>query len=140
MRPFRILVTGWRNWPEADAHIIGNVLHALTPLAQERQIVVVDGECPYGGVDRYANLWASSWDRPNVVSERHPADWNRHGRGAGPIRNGEMVALGADYCAAFPGPGCKGTWDCMKQAVDAGIPVLTTCWTEWNSRLWRGQG
>jgi hypothetical protein len=34
-----------------------------------------------------------------------------------------MVALGADICLAFPGPGSIGTWHCIKAAANAGIPV-----------------
>jgi hypothetical protein len=34
-----------------------------------------------------------------------------------------MVSLGADLCLGFPGPGSKGTWDCLRKAVDAGIPT-----------------
>jgi len=54
------------------------------------------------------------------------ADWKKHGRAAGPIRNREMVRLAAHLgvaaCIAFPGG--AGTEDCTKQAVAAGLLVL----------------
>ena len=56
--------------------------------------------------------------------EIHRADWQRHGRAAGPIRNQEMVDLGADLLVAYPLPEGRGTQDCIKRAVKAGIPTL----------------
>jgi hypothetical protein len=38
---------------------------------------------------------------PGYQIEAHPADWHRNGRAAGYRRNAEMIALGADWCAAF---------------------------------------
>lgn len=53
-----------------------------------------------------------------------------------PIRNKQMVELGADLCLAFPdhpkGHGSRGTWNCIDLAQQAGIPVLVV----WNQRLW----
>ena len=55
--------------------------------------------------------------------ETHPADWSTHGRAAGPIRNQQMVDRGADICLAFPTSSSIGTWDCVRRAKAAGIPV-----------------
>ncbi|MGI8816466.1 MAG: hypothetical protein ACR2G2_14640, partial [Pseudonocardia sp.] len=41
------------------------------------------------------------WTRWGGQVERHPAQWQRHGRGAGYRRNSDLVALGADECVAF---------------------------------------
>ena len=54
---------------------------------------------------------------------RHPADWDKHGKAAGMIRNREMVALGADICLAFPIGRSPGTRACIREAQRAGIPV-----------------
>jgi hypothetical protein len=53
------------------------------------------------------------------------ADWDRFGKRAGPIRNAEMVAAGAMLCLAFHRflPGSKGTKDCARRALAAGIPT-----------------
>lgn len=45
------------------------------------------------GVDRLGELWGISNDKP--VKEM-PADWNKHKKAAGPIRNRQM----AEYCDA----------------------------------------
>lgn len=55
--------------------------------------------------------------------ERHPAEWDKHGKAAGPIRNQKMVDLGATVCLAFPLPGSRGTAHCMSAARKASIPV-----------------
>lgn len=55
-------------------------------------------------------------------TEPHLADWDSHGNAAGPIRNREMVAAGADVCVAFPGG--RGTQHCRDTAAAAGIPVI----------------
>lgn len=52
-----------------------------------------------------------------------PADWKKHGRAAGPIRNGEMLReFKPDVVWAFPGG--RGTADCVRQAKALGIPVV----------------
>jgi len=38
----------------------------------------------------------------NIPVKEFPADWNKYGRSAGPIRNAEM-AKNADACILFPG-------------------------------------
>lgn len=72
----------------------------------------------------------------NLQAEVHRADWKKYGRAAGPIRNKQMVELGADLCLAFPdhpkGEGSRGTWNCVDLAQQARIPVLVV----WSQRLW----
>src|SRR5690606_30354012 len=59
----------------------------------------------------------------------YPADWRRHGRAAGPIRNQEMADAGADLCIAFPGG--RGTADMVRRARAAGIPVRSVPERQW---------
>jgi len=49
--------------------------------------------------------------------------WDRQGNAAGPMRNKRMADLGAVLCLAFPKGESRGTWDCIKRANRAGIPV-----------------
>lgn len=119
--PVRILVTGSRQTtPEDDRHVWATLDRICAPvLAAGRPVVIVQGECHKGGVDLAARRWAEA--TPGAESEGHPADWNTHGKAAGMIRNGAMVALGAELCVAFPMLGSRGTWDCLKKAAEAGI-------------------
>lgn len=57
-----------------------------------------------------------------LKTEVYPADWELHGKAAGPIRNREMLKAGADLIIAFPGG--RGTAHMMNIARIAGVPVL----------------
>lgn len=124
-KPYRVLVTGWRNWPEDRRSEVENVLRKLTTESRlfGDPVVIVQGECPYGGADLYAKEWAESEREYGVSHESHPAEIVG-GKIQGPARNQKMVDLGADLCVAFPGPGSRGTWDCLRRAADAGIQGL----------------
>jgi hypothetical protein len=90
------------------------------------------------GVDTWAALVADEVCRCPSPSCRHvggdpafrnlqtrifPADWRRHGRGAGPIRNAQMVRF-ADQGQGFRCAGrSPGTDDCAAQFRRAGKPV-----------------
>lgn len=134
-RPYRVIVTGARDWPEVAKWFIWRELDGLwTRVAHEladdlppQSVIIVEGECPYGGVDLYAKQWAV--DRQQLV-DPFPADWQQYGRSAGPRRNTAMVGVGADLCIGFPGPSSEGTWDCLKKATKAGIQTYSKSWHE----------
>lgn len=73
------------------------------------------------GADHLADRLAKE---RGLKTEPWPAGWVEYGRGAGPIRNQEMVNAGADLCLAFPLELSRGTWDCVGRARKAGIPVV----------------
>jgi hypothetical protein len=115
---YRVLVTGSREWDDAQELRLA-LIHA-TALRLD-SVIIVHGACPTGA-DALAAEWAQDY---GVTPEPHPADWDAYGKAAGPRRNAEMVALGADLCLAFfkRGAGNRGTSDCASQALAAGIPV-----------------
>lgn len=112
----RILVTGSRTLPSETR--VCETLDAYTRNHPD-PVVVVHGDCPTG-TDQFAKHWASS---TGAQQEPYPAQWTQHGRAAGPLRNQHMVDCGADLCLAFPTPDSRGTWDCIRRARAAGIPV-----------------
>lgn len=60
-------------------------------------------------------------DETKVV--RFPADWDRYGKRAGPIRNQQMLDEGKpDLVLAFPGG--SGTLDMVTRARKAGVTVI----------------
>jgi len=131
-------VTGWRDWPEGGAWVVSTELSNIINGFWAKGIVlqgvtIVQGECPYGGVDRYAKGYAIAH---SLAVESHPARTGPGGRLLGPERNSHMVSLGADICLVMPGPGSRGTWDCSRKASEAGIPLVVKSWEEvrraWN--------
>lgn len=110
----RILVCGGRHYEDRRT-IRDALVHAAE--GADSPVTLVHGAAP--GADQVAASvahWFLGW-----ATEAHPADWKRHGRAAGPIRNAEMAAAGADMCLAFPGG--RGTADMVRRAEAAGIPV-----------------
>lgn len=106
----RLLVTGGRNYSNPT-----NVRDLLTLLRPE---VLIHGDA--NGLDRMAGLTAH---RMGCEVRAFPADWAKHGRAAGPVRNRQMLNEGAaDMLLAFPGG--VGTANMVKQAVKFGLPVL----------------
>ncbi|MFF7880994.1 SLOG family protein [Streptomyces sp. NPDC020794] len=131
--PFRILVTGSRDWDDVD-EVWLRLGDAVGPIHRDnisREIVIVHGDCPRGA-DAIADQWGRKY---GATVEGHRAEdfgpWPR----CGPIRNRHMVGLGADLCLAFIGPctkatcrkprphGSHGTTGCADLAEAAGIPV-----------------
>ncbi|MGW3321100.1 SLOG family protein [Streptomyces virginiae] len=138
-RPYRILVTGSRDW--SDAFLIRGALTDAWRSAGSPPAVVVHGACATGA-DQHAAEWA--WARRTLSdpiheephpAQGHPAEDFGPWPAAGPRRNAHMVNLGADRCLAFIGrcakPNChqlrphgshsaSGTADLVRRA---GIPV-----------------
>lgn len=71
-----------------------------------------------------ADYWAESWAWMNKVPCRiFAADWKRHGRKAGPLRNQQILdAAAPDLLVAFPGG--RGTADMTSRAKRAGVRVV----------------
>lgn len=112
----RILVTGSRDWRDGGP-IYDAILEEAGP---EDEAVVVHGACPTG-VDYIAGDAARLFD--GMTEERHPADWNKHGKSAGFRRNAKMVELEADVCLAFIRNDSRGATHTADLAEKAGIPV-----------------
>lgn len=115
----RILVTGSRDWTDREA-IEEALFQAWIDLGSNRETILVQGECHLGGADIIAK---EIWEYQGMTVEGHPAEMGPDGHVLGPKRNAYMVSLGADMCLAFPLPSSRGTYNCIRLAREAGIPV-----------------
>lgn len=120
-RDYRMDALDWRRLDAlhaADPSHLGCHGAPLGPVT-----VVYEGEAK--GADIGGREWARSRRIPFVP---FPANWTLHGKPAGPIRNGEMLAgkapgMGpAELVVLFPGH--EGTGDMYDQATALDIPVL----------------
>ena len=124
--PYRVLVTGSRDWQDQQA-----VFAAIAAVRQEigdRPITVVHGDCPTGADAAAAYLCRRQGPGFNLAEEAHPANWRLEGKRAGFIRNARMVNLGADVCLAFIKNGSRGASHTARLAEEAGIE--TRRWTD----------
>ena len=118
----RLLVTGSRNLTGERAQ--SGMYHALNAMTALLDVDPHDITLIHGGARGADTLADRAGRQLGMRIEPHPADWQAHGRAAGPIRNRQMVDLGADLCLGFPLGTSKGTWNCMRTAATAGIPTL----------------
>lgn len=109
----RVLVTGSRAWSD------WRLLMAALSLVWEPDTVLVSGACPTGADDLAERCWRY-W---GGSVERWPADWGRHGRPAGFVRNEAMVASGVDVCVALIKDRSRGASHTVACARRAGVPT-----------------
>lgn len=88
-------------------------------LDQEKgQITEVVCGCA-SGVDEFGRRWAVA---NNIPVKKFPADWDRYGKSAGPIRNGQMARY-AERLIAFWNGTSRGTQNMIDQATKNGLRV-----------------
>ena len=111
----RLLVCGGRDYADKWRVIdeLDRIQSARSPI-----LVVIHG-CATGA-DLHAEMWAESRKRKALGFR---AEWQKHGKKAGPLRNQRMIDEGKpDLVVAFPGG--KGTADLVSRAHQAGIEVI----------------
>ena len=110
----RVLVCGGREFND-----YGKVSDTLCAIHQETGI-----SCVIHGGARGADHLASEWAKIYCVGERVEfADWDQHGKAAGPIRNQRMLDVYLpNLVVAFPGG--RGTDDMVRRAEKAGVKVM----------------
>ncbi|MCA0276268.1 MAG: SLOG family protein [Proteobacteria bacterium] len=115
----RVLVCGGRDYNDRDA--VARALRAYKPLNVVTDVsdaILILGGAP--GADTLAEEWADVFGLRKRI---FPANWAKHGRAAGPIRNQQMLDEGKpDLVIAFPGG--RGTADMVSRAEKAGVRVI----------------
>ena len=105
----RVIVFGSRTW--SDSHQIYADLHDLRDLGYH---TLVHGACP-SGADFLADIHGRAL---GFAIERHRAQWDEHGRTAGPARNEHMASLGADVAFGYRMGGESRGTDHMARACE----------------------
>lgn len=109
----KVLVCGGRNFRSP-----AQVFKALDELHKQKPITeLMQGGAT--GADQLAKEWAAT--KPAIQRYVCNAEWEKHGRAAGPIRNAKMLTWNPDLVVAFAGG--TGTADMVKKARAAGIEV-----------------
>lgn len=119
----RVLICGGRHY--ANWLKVYTVLDDL--LKQHGRLTVIQGGAT--GADALAREWVGSrsWRRgkrcgPPIDLKEEKAEWRKHGRAAGPIRNQAMLDRHSpELVVAFRGG--SGTADMMRKARAAGVEV-----------------
>lgn len=111
-----VLVCGSRAWGWFNYSIIRERLAEL--VAEHGTFEVIHGGAR--GADMMAGTAARDLGLPIRCFE---ADWKKHGKAAGPIRNRQMLDEAPDLVVAFHIRGSSGTQDTIDEAKRRGIPV-----------------
>ncbi len=111
----RVLVCGGRDFNDDE-----KVFSILNNYDRDHDFtLVIHGAAK--GADSAAGRWAQA--NRGCGEMRFPANWKKHGKAAGPIRNQRMIDEGQpDLVIAFPGG--KGTRNMINAAKSAGIDVI----------------
>lgn len=108
----KIIVCGGRDWRDAGA-----VDRVLTVAHEKRNIaMIITGGAK--GADGLAARWAHANAIPYLTA---PANWQKYGDAAGPVRNEWMIDQVVDGVIAFPGG--RGTADLIARARRADVKI-----------------
>jgi predicted Rossmann fold nucleotide-binding protein DprA/Smf involved in DNA uptake len=106
----RVAIVGSRDFPNLES--VGQYVSDLP-----RDSVIVSGGAR--GVDRAAEAVARAKGMATLI---FPADWNRHGKAAGYMRN-RLIVANADRLVAFQHNNSRGTQHSIDLARERGIDV-----------------
>lgn len=118
MTQYRAIIAGGRDYTltESDIKLLNSLINEIGE--------VVTGGCPTGA-DKDAQTWSLFF---GVPYKRFPADWDKHGNKAGPLRNSKMIAYACGMDDMIPMliafPGGKGTEDITKKAIKRKMRII----------------
>lgn len=107
-----VLICGGRRF--SNRQMLKEYMDAFPHLVTQ----IITGGAP--GADSLAEWWA---EKKHIPVRKFRADWESHGKKAGPLRNQQMLDEGKpDYVVAFPGG--LGTADMIRRARKADIEIF----------------
>ena len=112
----RVAVAGCRkyeNYEEAKEYID----FCISEIRKKYTLVLVSGGCR--GADALGERYAAE---NGLKTEKYPADWEKYGRAAGPMRNKKIAEI-SDYIICFWDGQSKGTKSLLRFAEKLQKPV-----------------
>lgn len=104
---YYLIVAGDRDYTDCD-RIVQELFALTSNELKEFQVEIIHGAAR--GADQQADLAAR---RLNLTRHPCPAEWDKHGKSAGPIRNRKMAAVAHGLLAFWDGQS-KGTEDIIQ--------------------------
>lgn len=119
MNEVRVIIAGGRDF--TDYHKLKTYMNCLLQLLDKSQVEIISGGAK--GADSLGERYAREF---GYKLKRFPADWNKYGKAAGPIRNKEMALYAAEakgVLVAFWDGSSRGTYDMITRAEEYGLQV-----------------
>lgn len=113
MTTFKVIIAGSRSFNDYD--LLKQKCDKF--LSQKTNIEIVSGTA--NGADKLGERYARE---RGYILKQFPADWNKYGKGAGYIRNGEMSDYGEALIVFWDGKS-RGTEHMIKTAKSSGLKV-----------------
>ena len=113
-----VLICGSRDWN--DQEIVDKIIFILKH--RYKVHTLIEGEA--NGADKQARL---AGEKYGLKIKAFPAEWNKFGKGAGPIRNAKQLREGKpDIVVAFHDDlyNSKGTLDMVKKAMSSPRDII----------------
>lgn len=106
----KLLIAGSRSYNNYKQFC--TIIEKILKKVDKKDLMIIQGDCPKGA-DAFAKRWAKE---NNIKCEAYPADWDKHGKKAGMIRNGIMAEKCTHAVLFWDGvsPGTKN----MKQRLE----------------------
>ena len=117
----KIAIVGYRNYTDYERFCF-----IMKEFNVKNASMIISGGAP--GIDSLAERWAleNGFRKridPNEIIEKelliYPAEWNKYGKAAGPIRN-KFIVDKMDIMIAIPSPTSTGTYNSISLAKQAG--------------------
>jgi len=118
----RLIIAGSRNVDDYEALRFAMVDSGMWK-QHKQSIEVVCGMAR--GADALGLLFA---ERNNLAVHKFPADWDKHGKKAGYLRNAEMAKF-ANACLILWDGQSKGSAHMKDLAIKKGLPTFVYKWT-----------
>ena len=113
---FRVIIAGTRDFDDYGL-LCRHTDYMLSDKRKTRRIVIVSGTAK--GADALGEQYAR--ERGYQI-RRYPADWDRYGKAAGPLRN-DLMARNADALIAYWDGRSPGTKNMIDTARNYGLKV-----------------